>query len=97
MIFVYAFAAAWILVSSIWFAFCLLDGFRTWIDFRIWRSTVLQCQRAAMLLLDVLVQEINHERERVCACRRERHVGPHVDKPESQDSYGSDRYGDSAR
>jgi hypothetical protein len=74
---------SWIVVSSVWTSFCLLDAFATWSRFRSWRATVVQCERESLLLLRLLVDEIRKARERMGRDSRPRDVIPDVDKPQS--------------
>lgn len=90
----YAFVAAWILVSTIWTAFCILDGFRLWIEFRAWRAIVAECRRESSLLLSLLMKEIDNARERMNARSGPRDVRPDASKSEPQDSRRGDADGD---
>lgn len=78
-----ALLCAWIVVSSVWTSFCLLDGFRTWNAFRRWKTVVVQCEQNSLILLGLLVDEIRKARERMGRDSRPRDVIPNVDEPQT--------------
>lgn len=76
----WAFLSAWVLVSSIWTVFCMVDGFRSWIRFRRWKTTIFDCERESVVLLSLLLREIREARERMRRDSAPCDVVPDVDE-----------------
>ena len=78
-----AIVGAWIVASSLWTLFCVLDGLRTWRAFRRWRGDVYRGVRDAAEIPAILARtlaEIRGENERVPGGADGGHVLPSADE-----------------
>lgn len=71
-----AFLVAWIVVSSIWTAFCIFDLFGTWIAFRQWRANVMRGRLESEALL-AFIDDVRKARETMRGNSGPRDIAPH--------------------
>ncbi len=86
-----AIAWAWVVASSLWSAFCLLDAFRTWRAYRRWRALVFRGVREAAEIPTILARtlhEIREQNERMPGSPDGRDVLPSADEEPAEKGEG---------